>query len=87
MPAEDKYNSWTAYTVYREVRTSVDRSNGDFTVHCWRIRDRGQTAQDRNGTTTHISIIILQIVILTNFINRGAGIVHLRCPYIFGTSL
>ena len=67
--------------MYREIRTSVDRSIGDFTVHFWRTRDRERTAYDRGDTNTLISVTILQIVLLTNFIDGGVGTVHLRCPW------
>ena len=36
---------------------------------------------------THTSVTILQIVVLTNFTDRGPGTVHLRYQYIFGTIL
>ena len=33
-----------ARALHREIRTSVDRSNGDFTMHCWRTRGMERTA-------------------------------------------
>ena len=44
-----------------ESRKSVDRSNVDLTVLCWRNRGGERTAYDRGDTTIHISVTIFQI--------------------------